>query len=193
MNLQERFLFLLTNPDYATSDLLEYSGVRDGFVVVTIYATLASLQALLSAILVINNITFGIITFVGSFVSIFIIWAVLSGVFHLLSVWGGGSGDLVSTFGAIGLAAAPMIVVSMLAILSTITSLILFPEDYELIMPYVRLFMALLSAAWGWPGLLCYFVLKNVELMEPRRAFFIIIVAFAIIGGYEVYSSGLLF
>ena len=192
MTLQERFPLLLTNPDYATSDLLEFSAVRDGFIVVTIYAAMASLQALISALLVIGNFTFALITFFGSFFFIYVIWVVLTALLHLASAFWGGSGDLVSTFGAVGLGAAPMIVVSVLSILATVIGGTILSDDPESVMPLINLLMALLGAAWGWPGLMCYYTLKNVELMEPRRSFIITMTAFLILAAFEIANSNIL-
>jgi hypothetical protein len=191
MTLPERFPLLLTNPDYATADLLEFSAVRDGFIVVTIYASIASLQALVSALLVIGNVTFGVITFFGSFFSIYVIWVVLTVFLHLASSFWGGSGDLVSTFGAVGLGAAPMIVVSVFSILAAVVGGTVLADDPESVMPLINLLMALLGAAWGWPGLMCYYTLKNVELMDTHRSMIITMVAFLLLATFEIVNSNI--
>ena len=43
--------------------------------------------------------------------------------------------------------------------------------------------------AWGWPGILCYFGLKNGERIHDLKALTIVLLTFIASGMYEIANS----
>lgn len=189
MNLIQRLWLLMFEPDYATSDLYDAPRLGDAFFTVTIYAGLSSLGSLLSIILATQSFAIGIFGFLGSFLVVYLTWALLVTVFHLASEVLGGLGELPHAIAFVGLAAAPLIFTSMLSIFATVARYIILPDDPEAIFPKISLGISVVGMAWGWPGVLCYFGLKNAERLNEMKALLVTIVVFAGFAAYEVISS----
>lgn len=188
MDLVQRFPFLLTSPDYATADLREYPPLRDGFVLVTIYALISSVAALIDGIVSVGSFGLGFLVFFQSLVGVYISWALVAGFFHLIAIRWGGSGEFLHVLGGMGLASAPLIVISCVAFLTNIAEWTFLARDPDRILPLARLFLSLVGSAWGWPGIICFYVLKNVELMAPSRALVLAAAGFLLLAAYELYT-----
>jgi len=188
MDLVQRFPFLLTSPDYATADLREYPPLRDGFVLVTIYASISSLAALIDGFVSVGSLGIGLLVFFQSLVGVYLSWALIAGFFHFIAIRWGGSGEFLHVLGGMGLASAPLIVISCVAFLTNIAEWTFLARDPDRILPLVRLFLSLLGSAWGWPGIICFYVLKNVELMAPSRAMILAAAGFLLLAAYELYT-----
>jgi len=190
MNITNRIMLLLTSPDEAMYDQYDSPNLTHAIVIVTIYAGLSSFNAFLSAAIKSGSIGFGLITFLGSFLTTYLTWAFLTIVIHILAELLGSLGELLNAVAFVGLAAAPLIVTSFVSVFITIAGSIVFPEDPDLIVPKISLLNSLVGMAWGWPGLLCYFGLKNGERLHELKAVTIVLVLFCAMGTYEVVASG---
>jgi tetrahydromethanopterin S-methyltransferase subunit D len=87
-----------------------------------------------------------------------------------------------------GLASAPLIIIAIVAFLTNIAEWTFLKQDPNHVLPLSRLILSLVGSAWGWPGIICYYVLKNVELMSPSRAAILAAAGFLILAGYELYT-----
>jgi hypothetical protein len=63
------------------------------------------------------------------------------------------------------------------------------PDDPDLILSKISLLTSLVGMAWGWPGVLCYFGLKNGERIHDLKAMTIVLLAFIASGMYEIVNS----
>jgi len=187
MDLRERFPFLLTSPDYATADLREYPPLRDGFMLVSVYALISSLAAFVDGIVSVGSFGLGLLVFFQSMMGVYMSWAFVAGFFHLIAIRWGGSGEFLHVLGGMGLASAPLIVISIVAFLTNIAEWTFLSQDPDHILPLTRLVLSLVGSAWGWPGIVCFYVLKNVELMAPSRAAILATFGFLLLGAYELY------
>jgi hypothetical protein len=188
MDLLQRFPYLLTNPDYATADLREYPPLRDGFMVVSLYALISSLGAFVDGIVSVGSFGLGLLVFFQSMMGVFLSWVLVAGFFHLIAIRWGGSGEFLHVLGGMGLASAPLIIIAIVAFLTNIAEWTFLKQDPNHVLPLSRLILSLVGSAWGWPGIICYYVLKNVELMSPSRAAILAAVGFLILAGYELYT-----
>lgn len=189
MNLLERLRLLLFDPEYATSDLYDSPRFGEAFFTVTIYAGLSSIGSLLSIILATQSFAVGILGFVGSFLVVYLTWAFLAIVFHLASEMLGGLGELPHAIAFVGLASAPLIITSLVSILLTIAHYVFMPDDPEAIFPKISLGVSIVGMAWGWPGILCYFGLKNAERLNEIKALVVALVVFFGFATFEVLNS----
>lgn len=191
MTLLQRFPLLLFQPDYATSDLYHDPPIVDAFYVVTAYALISALNALLGIFVATGSISASIFTVIGTFALVYITWVILTLVFHFVADLLGGLGELHNTVSYVGLAAAPNVVVAALSLLISIVRLVFLPEDPGSILATVNLGFSLIGMAWGWPGVLCYFGMKNAERVHPIKAIVVVLPVFFIFAALEIYNSNL--
>lgn len=191
MTLLQRFPLLLFQPDYATSDLYHDPPIVDAFYVVTAYALISALNALLGIFVATGSISASIFTVIGTFALVYITWIILTLVFHFVADLLGGLGELHNTVSYVGLAAAPNVVVAALSLLISIVRLVFLPEDPGSILATVNLGFSLIGMAWGWPGVLCYFGMKNAERVHPIKAIVVVLPVFFIFAALEIYNSNL--
>jgi hypothetical protein len=170
MTFAERFSSLLFDPDYATSDLYDKPAVGQGLQMVTLYATVSSFNALISAAIQTESFSFSLVTFFLSFVLAYVSWILISFVLHLVSEFLGGLGELPNAFAFTGLATAPLILTSIISMVVNIVGPELFNEDAADIVGVLRLGVNIIGLAWGWTGVLCYFGLKNAHRLHPMKA-----------------------
>jgi hypothetical protein len=71
-------------------------------------------------------------------------------------------------------------------------SVLVFPDDPDRIIPNISLGLTLLGMAWGAPGVICYFGMKNAEKLHPLKAFAITFVLFASLALLVLYKSDIL-
>ncbi|MBM4162193.1 MAG: YIP1 family protein [Ignavibacteria bacterium] len=189
MQFIQRIPLLLFDPDYATSDLYDSPRLGEAFFMVSTYAVLTSFNSFFSGYLKTDTVSVGLIAFLGSALLIYLTWVFLAAVFHIASEVLGGLGEFPHALGFVGLAAAPHILTSFASIILTILSIEVFYDDPELILPKIGLGLSLLAMAWGWPGVLCYFGMKNAERVHPLKALVVTLLVFFAFAALEVFTS----
>jgi hypothetical protein len=192
MTLIDRFSMLLFQPDAATYDLYDQPAFRDALVFVTIYAVLSGLSSVMVVSMDVGGSGFLFITFLGSFLVVYLMWVFLSLGLHIAASAWGGSGLLPNAFGYVGLATAPMILTTAVAVVSTIILPSVVEDDPQGAVRNFILILTLVGMAWGWPGILCYFGMRNAERLDSFKAFILVLIAFCIVAGYVIISSNVL-
>ena len=187
----QRFMLVLTDPDGSTYDLYNSPQIGDAFLMVSLYAGLSALNSFISAIDITGAFSVGFIAVVGSGLIVYLTWIFLTIMFRLLGTMLGGKGELPNALGFVGLAAAPLVVTTFLSTLVTVGGILFMEEDPGEILPMVRLGLTLVGMAWGWPGVLCYFGMKNSEKLDPLKAIVATMVLFFGFAAFEIFSSKL--
>lgn len=188
MTLIQRISLLLTSPDYAMADVYHAPNVTQAFFIVTVYAACSSFNSFLSAAIKSESVSLSFITLISTFFITYFAWVILTIVLHLAAELWGGLGELPSAFAFVGMAAAPMVFTSVASALLTIVSSLI-GEDPDLIIAKIGLGFTLIGMGWGWPGLLCYFGLKNGERLHGAKAATITVAAFLGLAIFEISSS----
>jgi hypothetical protein len=189
MQFLQRIPLILFDPEIATLDLYDSPRLGEAFLIVTSYAGLTSFNSLLSGYLKTQTMSVGLIAFLGSFLLIYLTWVFLAVIFHVAAELFGGLGEFPNALGFVGLAAAPHIFTSMISIVLTILGAAVFTDDPDNLLAKVGLAITLLGMAWGWPGILCYFGLKNAERVHSLKALIITLLVFFGFAALEVLSS----
>ncbi len=192
MTLLQRFPLLLFQPDYATSDLYDSPPLKDAFIVVSLYAGITSFQSSLSAAVATGSVSFILVAFLGTAFLIYVTWFLLTFLFHIIADLLGGLGELHNTFSFVGLAAAPNAALAVVSLVVTIVRLLFFPDDPQLLAAKINLGVSVVGMAWGWPGMLCYFGLKNAERLHPLKAILVTSPVFFVFVLFEVLNSNAL-
>lgn len=189
MQFLQRIPLILFDPEYATADLYDSPRIGEGFFIVSTYAGLTSFNSLLSGYLKTETMSVGLIAFLGSFLLIYLTWVFLATVFHIAAELLGGLGEFPHALGFVGLAAAPHIFTSLASIVLTILGIEVFYDDPDAIVAKIGLGISLLGMAWGWPGVLCYFGLKNAERISSLKALVVTLLVFFGFAALEVFNS----
>jgi hypothetical protein len=192
MNFAQRFSYLLFQPDYATSDVYDSPPLAQAFVMVVAYASLSSFHSMLSIALATGSVSFSLAAFMGSFILVVLTWVGLTFLFQIALEFFGGLGELPNTAAFVGLAAAPNIVISAVAILVTIAGAGLMSDDTDALFGKIKLLLALVAMAWGWPGVLCYFGLKNGGRLHMVKAMVVTAIVFLVFVLIEILNSNVL-
>ncbi len=187
----QRFMLVLTDPDGSTYDLYNSPQIGDAFLVVSLYAGLSALNSFISAIDITGAFSVGFIAVVGSGLIVYLTWIFLTIMFRLLGTMLGGKGELPNALGFVGLAAAPLVVTTFLSTIVTVGGILFMEEDPNEVLPLVRLGLTLVGMAWGWPGVLCYFGMKNSERLDPLKAIVATMILFFGFAAFEIFSSKL--
>lgn len=187
----QRFMLVLTDPDGSTYDLYNSPQVGDAFLMVSLYAGLSALNSFISAIDITGAFSVGFIAVVGSGLIVYLTWIFLTIMFRLLGTMLGGKGELPNALGFVGLAAAPLVVTTFLSTIVTVGGILFMEEDPNEVLPLVRLGLTLVGMAWGWPGVLCYFGMKNSERLDPLKAIVATMILFFGFAAFEIFSSKL--
>lgn len=191
MKVQERFLLLLSSPDDGTFDAYDAPNIGHAFLIVTAYAIVSASASFLSAIIRSDNFGFSFIAFLGTFLLAYLTWAFLAILFHVVANAVGGLGELLNAIAYVGFAAAPMVVASLASILLTIIEAVVQPDDSNLLFAKIGLGISFIGMGWGWPGVLCYFGIKNGERLHEAKAAAMALIAFMAIGIFELSTSNL--
>ncbi len=189
MTVLERFFLLLTSPDDATYDLYDAPHLGHALAIVTGYAFLSSFNSFLSAVFIAGSFGFGILAFMGAFLTTYLTWLFLTIIFHVVAELWGSLAEIVNAAAFVGMAAAPLVITSIGSILVTVFGAVFISDDPDLILPKISLFISLFGMAWGWPGMLCYFGLKNAVRLHPLKAMVITLVVFFAGALYEILYS----
>ncbi|MGH2569263.1 MAG: YIP1 family protein [Bacteroidota bacterium] len=191
MTLRQRFPLLLFEPDYATSDLYDSPRLSDAFYVVSAYAGISTLNALISAVVATGSVSFLLFTALWTSALVYITWIILTFLFHFIADLLGGLGELHNAASFVGLAAAPNVIVAAVSLLVTVVRLLFIESDPSSVMPKINLGFSLVGMAWGWPGVLCYFGLKNAERVDSIKAILVVMPVFFAFAVLEIYNSNL--
>jgi len=189
MQFVQRIRLILFDPEYATADLYDSPQLGQGFLLVSTYAGLTSFNSFLSGYLKTETMSVGLIAFLGSALLIYLTWVFLAIVFHLAAELLGGLGEFPHALGFVGLAAAPHIFTSLASIVLTILGTEVYYNDPDAIIAKIGLGISLLGMAWGWPGVICYFGLKNAERLAPLKALLVTLLIFFAFATLEVFNS----
>lgn len=189
MTLLDRFQLLLTSPDDAMYDLYDKPHLGQAAAIVTGYACISSLNSFLSAVIIADSFGFGLLAFFGAFLTTYLTWLFLTIVFHLAAEFWGSLAEIVNAAAFVGMASAPLIVTSVGSIIVTVFGSLVVPDDTDLLLPKISLGISLFGMAWGWPGMLCYFGLKNAVRLHPLKASIITLVVFLAGAAYEISYS----
>lgn len=191
MTLFERISLLLTDPDYAMSDQYDSPAIQDAFMIVLLYAIVVSLKSFFEGAILVGSIGTGLMTFLLSFLLVFVTWILLTLFFHFVSDVMGGLGELPNAFSFVGLAAAPMLLTSSLALVVSITGRLFLEEDAIRLVSWINLTITWIGMVWGWPGVLCYFGLKHAERLSSLKAIVLTLIAFFSLAFFELFQLGL--
>ncbi len=189
MTTLERFLLLLSSPDDATYDLYDSPNLGQAAGIVTIYAFLAAFNSFLSASIKADSFGFSFIAFLGAFLTTYLTWVFLTIIFYFAAELWGSLAEIMNTAAFVGMAAAPLALTSLASILLTILGPEFIPDDTDLLLPKIGLAISLFGMAWGWPGLLCYYGLKNGARLHPAKAATIALIVFLAVALYEITFS----
>jgi hypothetical protein len=191
MTVSQRFFMLLTSPDEATYDVYDTPSLGHAFIIVSLHAILSALNSFLSTIIKSEDFGFSFIAFLGTFLTTYLTWVFLTILFHVLADLWGGLGELMNAVAYVGFAAAPLALASVFSLLLTAIGPLILPDDPDQLLAKIGLGISLVGMAWGWPGLLCYFGLKNGERLHEAKAATIALVAFVGFTLFEVLNSSL--
>jgi hypothetical protein len=191
MTLLDRFPLLLFQPDYATDDLYDSPPIIDAFKMVSAYAIISTVNAIIGIAVATGSISASLFTLFGTLSLVYFTWMILTLVFHFVAQLLGGLGELHNTATFVGLAAAPNIVIAIASLLLTLVRVILLPDNPDDILTKINLGLSLIGMAWGWPGILCYFGLKNAERLSSVKAILVIMPVFFAFAILEIYGSNL--
>lgn len=158
-------------------------------VIVTAYAFVSSFNSFLSAVIIADSFGWGLLAFFGAFLTTYLTWVFLTIVFHLAAELWGSLAEIVNAAAFVGMAAAPLVLTSIGSIVVTLFGSIFIADDTEQLLPKISLALSLLGMAWGWPGILCYFGLKNAVRLHPLKASIITLVVFFAGAVYEISYS----
>lgn len=191
MGIFERISVLLTDPDYGMSDQYDSPDLRSAFLIVSLYAIITSTKSLIEGAIISGNFGMGLLTFLMSFLLVYVTWVLLSFFFHLMADVMGGLGELPNAFAFVGLAAAPMALTASISIIVSIFGRIILDEDPDAIVSKINVFITWLGMAWGWPGVLCYFGLKHAERLGSMKALILTLIAFFGMALFEIINLGI--
>lgn len=188
----QRYLQILIDPEYTTITMYDSPRLGDAFLVVTAYALMTSLDSFFAAYLRTDTVSIGLLSFLISTLTTYLLWFVLAMIFHLAADLFGGLGEFPHALGFVGLGTAPLVLTSFLSLILTCVSLIAFPEDPDKTIPAIATGLTLIAMAWGSPGVICYFGMKNAEKLHPLKAFLITFILFSSLAMLVLYKSDLL-
>jgi hypothetical protein len=191
MTLLDRFPLLLFQPDYGTFDLYDSPPIIDAFKMVSAYAAISTVNAIIGIAVATGSIAATMFTVFGMLLLVYLTWIILTLIFHFVAQLLGGLGELHNTATFVGLAAAPNVAVAIASLLLTLVRVILLPDNPDEILTKINLGLSLVGMAWGWPGVLCYFGLKNAERVSSVKAILVVMPVFFAFAILEIYNSNL--
>ncbi|HTY37434.1 MAG TPA: YIP1 family protein [Bacteroidota bacterium] len=189
--LQELFRIIL-DPEFTTINLYDSPRLREAFFVVSLYALFTSLDAFCSAFVQSDTLSVGVLSFVISALTTYLLWALLAMIFHVAAELLGGLGEFPHALGFVGLGTAPLVITSFIALLLTLVSSFILPEDPDRLLPNISLGLTLLGLTWGSPGVICYFGMKNAEKLHPLKAFTVTFILLSALILLVLYKSDIL-
>lgn len=189
--LQQIFQILF-DPEFTTIGLYDSPRLSESFLVVSAYALFTSLDAFFSGYFQTETFSVGVLSFFISALTTYLLWVLLAMIFHVTADLFGGLGEFPHALGFVGLGTAPLVLTSFISCLLTLLSVLAFPNDPDRIIPNISLGLTLLGMAWGAPGVICYFGMKNAEKLHPMKAFAITFVLFSSLALLVLYKSDII-
>ena len=171
MNYLQQLFQVIIDPEYTTITLYDSPRLRESFMVVSAYALFTSLDAFFSGFIQSETFGVGLLSFLISGLTTYLFWIFLALAFHAAADMMGGLGEFPHALGFVGLGTAPLVFTSFISIILTLLSVLVFPDDDSRLLPNISVGLTLLGLAWGAPGVICYFGMKNAEKLHPLKAF----------------------
>ena len=171
MDYLQQIFDILFDPEYTTISLYDSPRLKDAFIVVSAYAFATSVDSFLSAFITTDTFSVGFLSFFISTLTTYLLWVLLAMIFHVAAEMLGGLGEFPNALGFVGLATTPLVFTSLISIVLTILSTTVFAHDESRLLPNIGIFLTLIGMAWGAPGVICYFGMKNSERLHPLKAF----------------------
>jgi len=185
----QNIIQIIVDPDYTTSTLYDTPRLADAFGVVSLYALTTSIDSFLSGYLRTQTMSIGLVSFLISTLTTYLLWFILAIALHACADLLGGLGEFPSALGFVGLGTAPLIFTSIISIVLTLISVAFFLEDEGRIFPLLASSLTVIGMAWGSPGVICYFGMKHAEKLHPLKAFLITFIFFAALASFVLYKS----
>lgn len=189
--LQQIFQVIF-DPEFTTISLYDSPRLGESFLMVSVYALFTSLDAFLSGYFQSGAFSLGLLSFLISALTTYLLWAFLAMIFHFAADVLGGLGEFPHALSFVGLGTAPLVITSFICCLLTLLSVLAFPDDTSRIIQNISLGLTLLGLAWGSPGVICYFGMKNAEKLHPLKAFAVTFVLFSSLALLVLYKSDIL-
>jgi len=186
--LQQIFQVMF-DPEYTTASLYDTPRLGDTFIIVSLYAFFTSLDSFLQGYLRTSTVSVGVLSFFISTLTTFLLWVVLAMVFHIGAELLGGLGELPNALGFVGLGMAPLIFTSIIRCVLTVLSIQVFFNDPEKLFAKAGFGLNLIGMAWGTPGIICYFGMKNAEKLHMLKALVVTLVLFLAFAALLVLTS----
>ena len=186
--LQQIFQVMF-DPEYTTASLYDTPRLGDSFIIVSLYAFFTSLDSFLSGYLRTSTVSVGVLSFFVSTLTTFLLWVVLAMVFHIGAELLGGLGELPNALGFVGLGMAPLIFTSILRCVVTVLSIEIYYNDPDKLFAKAALGLDLFGMAWGTPGIICYFGMKNAEKLHMLKALVLTLIVFLAVAALLVFTS----
>ncbi len=189
MYFVQQMFQIMFDPEFVTMSLYDSPRLRESFLVVSAYALFTSLDAFFSGYIQSGTFSIGLLSFLISALTTYLLWAILAMIFHVAADLLGGLGEFPHALGFVGLGTAPLVFSSFISCLLTLLSVLAFPNEPNRIIPNISLGLTLLGMAWGAPGIICYFGMKNAEKLHPLKAFAVTFILFASLALLVLYKS----
>ena len=107
---------------------------------------------------------------VGALIGIVMAWASLTALLHLIARALGGTGKYRNLLALMGYAATPMILTTLVSIVTYIISPVLLPNLGGAVWGPLHTLIGWIGMAWGWPGLLSYHALRHSQRLSVGKA-----------------------
>jgi hypothetical protein len=183
---------ILVDPEYTTISLYDSPRLGDSFIVVSMYALATSLDSFFAAYLRTDTMGIGLLSFLVSAITTYLLWVILAAIFHVSADLLGGLGELPNALGFVGLGTAPLVFTSFISIILTLISVLAFPDETDRLFPTIATGLTLIGMAWGTPGIICYFGMKNAEKLHPIKAFLVTFILFTALATLVLYKADIL-
>jgi hypothetical protein len=180
---------VMFDPEYTTASLYDTPRLGDTFIIVSLYAFFTSLDSFLQGYLRTSTMSVGVLSFFISTLTTFLLWVVLAMIFHICAELMGGIGELPNALGFVGLGMAPLIFTSILRCVLSVLSIEVYFNDADRILAKAGFGLNLLGMAWGTPGIICYFGMKNAEKVHMLKALVVTLVLFLAFAALLVFTS----
>src|SRR3990172_11202422 len=106
----------------------------------------------------------------GAAIGIVMAWVSLTALLHLIARALGGTGKYRNLLALMGYAALPMILTTLVSIVTYIISPVLLPNLGGVVWGPLHTLIGWIGMAWGWPGLLSYYALRHSQRLSVGKA-----------------------
>ena len=167
----QKILGILARPNLTLASI-ELKRTESIIIVVILYV-LTFLKGLVELIYIEEQNRIGWLI-IGSAFGILAAWFSLTILFHLVARIIGGAGSFWNTFLMMGYIATPMLITSFISLVIYIVSPLLKPEWGGAEWGVAHTVIGWVGMGWGWPGILCFYVLRYGESLSRMKAGIII-------------------